>query len=432
MPSRLTKTNIPVTWLPFWTIYSSPLAEFKRIMMQKGDLVKILTPWPYYLISEPDLAQHILIDDETLFTKKLVDYKIFENYVGRGILTKEGDQWEQINDVARPFFKKSGLERQTACIDNVLAKSIDHIEDLAQSGKPVDIGKLMARITFDIVAEYIFGVPNDDHDICDYYETMDMPKRKALNFFLPTMPGKYKKQIHAFQDRYTDYIDKMGRLSEKCGNDSLYAAMQEAFDRDTLINELKVLLFGGHTTLASLLTWAFYSLSTEPDAAENVYNEIDDPSAGKDMKNSELMRFLFENMRLYPPVWLIPRRCIKTHEFNGMTIRKGRFMLIAPWSMNRNPAIWPDPEAFRPQRFLELTAVQRKAFIPFSMGKRQCMGKHFALLEAYTIVSTLLQHFFVLPAEKREMKFSSLISVKSRDRLHLYLQPRQVAATGVA
>ena len=432
MPSRSTQTKVPVAWLPFWTIYSSPLAEFRRIMLQKGSLVKILTPWPYYLISEPTLAHHILTDDETLFTKKLLDYKIFENYVGRGILTKEGGQWEQINNVERPFFKKDSLELQTVCIDNVLAKVINRIEGLALRDEPVDIGKLMARITFDIVAEYIFGVANDNHGICDYYENMDMPKRKALNFFIPTMPGKYQKQLRAFQARFTDYIDRMGRLSEKTGNDSLFVAMQEAFDRDTLVNELKVLLFGGHTTLASLLAWTFYSLSTEPGAAEMVYNEIDDPTAGNDMKSSQLMCFLFENMRLYPPVWLIPRRCIKTHEFNGMTLRKGRFMLIAPWSMNRNPAIWPDPETFRPQRFLELTPVQRKAFIPFSIGKRQCMGKQFALLEAHKIVSTLLQHFYVLPSKKREMRLSSLISVKSCDRLHLYLQPRRTAAAGVA
>ncbi len=97
---------------------------------------------------------------------------------------------------------------------------------------------------------------------------------------------------------------------------------------------------------------------------------------------------LDEALRLYPPAWLITRKSLGDDTLGGHDIPESSLLILSPWLLHRHPAVWPDAESFRPDRFLSGEA-DRTAFIPFGAGLRQCIGRDFAYVEGALMLSAI-------------------------------------------
>ena len=100
-------------------------------------------------------------------------------------------------------------------------------------------------------------------------------------------------------------------------------------------------------------------------------------------------------LRLYPPAWGFSRQALNDDELGGFRLPRGWLAFVIPFVLHRLPAFWERPDSFEPERFLPEPSLTRPkfAYIPFGAGPRQCIGSHFALIEAHLIVATLAQRY---------------------------------------
>ena len=103
-----------------------------------------------------------------------------------------------------------------------------------------------------------------------------------------------------------------------------------------------------------------------------------------------LARVVKETLRLYPPAWVFDRSPLRDLAVGGYTIPKGANVLISPWVVHRDPAVWPDPDTFNPDRFPVDEPPPRAAYFPFGDGPRSCVGNRFAEAEIALVLATIL------------------------------------------
>lgn len=154
----------------------------------------------------------------------------------------------------------------------------------------------------------------------------------------------------------------------------------------------------GHETTANVLAWALFILSQDAASAGRLRAELEAVLGGRAATLADLPRLPFaravveETMRLYPPVPLLSRQAVAEGRIAGRVVRKGTIVLVAPWILHRRKALWQDPDAFIPDRFMPgAPRPSRHLYIPFSVGPRVCTGQHLGLAEAVICLATLAQ-----------------------------------------
>jgi cytochrome P450 len=95
-----------------------------------------------------------------------------------------------------------------------------------------------------------------------------------------------------------------------------------------------------------------------------------------------------EALRLFPPAWALSRRAQRDDVIGGRAVPAGTLVIVSPWLLHRRGDSWPDPLAFRPERFI--AGAGRTAYLPFGQGPRLCIGREFALGEMVLVLSRLL------------------------------------------
>ena len=184
------------------------------------------------------------------------------------------------------------------------------------------------------------------------------------------------------------------------GEDVLGMFLRTPDDQGRLMSEaeicdaMRTLLLGGHDTTAYTLTWVLERVSRHPDMLTRL------ESAALDGDDEYLDAVIKEAMRLRPAFPLTARLATEPFELPGLTIPSGT--MIAPYItlVNRRPEIYPDPLAFRPERFLD-TRPGTYTWIPFGGGPRRCIGAAFSLTEARIVLKTILRHARLQPSHQR-------------------------------
>lgn len=148
--------------------------------------------------------------------------------------------------------------------------------------------------------------------------------------------------------------------------------------RDTgldTVEQVRVALSAAYDTTAHTLAWLLWHLA---DAA------VDPPTDAAARR-----RLIDETLRLYPAGWVGSRVCVRDTAFDGRRIPAGTLVLYSPYLTHRDPGLWPDPLAFRPERFARPPSPF--TFIPFAAGERRCLGMHLARLLLTTVVEVVTE-----------------------------------------
>jgi len=164
-------------------------------------------------------------------------------------------------------------------------------------------------------------------------------------------------------------------------------------------------LLAGHETTALALSWAWYLLSQNPQAQQELQEELDRVLAGRVPDISDLPSLrcvenvIKESMRLYPPAWGMARQVIKEFELNGYRIPAGANVVMSQWVMHRDSRFFSNPEEFDPDRWKteQCQKLPKFAYFPFGGGPRQCIGASFAMMEAVLLLATIARRFQILP-----------------------------------
>src|SRR3954469_14007746 len=171
---------------------------------------------------------------------------------------------------------------------------------------------------------------------------------------------------------------------------------------EAIRDHVLTLLFAGHDTTTATITFMLYELARNPHELGPLRDELDGvitarlPTAddlGRGLPRLEMV--LDEPLRLSPPAWIGPRRSVEPFEFDGHHVPGGVHVNYCSWASHRIPDVFPDPDAFVPDRFApeEKARLPKGAYVPFGGGSRTCIGMRFGQMEVKAIAAMLLQRF---------------------------------------
>ncbi len=187
------------------------------------------------------------------------------------------------------------------------------------------------------------------------------------------------------------------RASEIAGDDERERAKRDggqAMSDQEMRDELLTLLVAGHETTATALAWGVERLARHPDKLARLIEEADTSS------EDYLTATIQETLRIRPVIPIVIRRLTEPVEIAGYELPAGVSVTPSVYMLHRNPAVYPDAEAFRPERFLE-SPPGTYTWIPFGGGVRRCLGASFAQFEMAVVLKELVRRFNVLPARPK-------------------------------
>ncbi|NWI14597.1 CP4F3 hydroxylase, partial [Crypturellus soui] len=200
--------------------------------------------------------------------------------------------------------------------------------------------------------------------------------------------------------------------------------------------EADTFMFEGHDTTASGLSWLLYNLACHPAHQERCRQEVQELLKDREVEEIEwedLSRLPFttmcikESLRLHPPVTAVSRRCTKDMALpHGHLVPSGTTCLLSIYGTHHNPAVWPEPQVFDPLRFSPENAQGRSplAFVPFSAGPRNCIGRSFAMAELKVVAALTLRRFVLRPVRgHRPARRKPELVLRPDGGLRLRLEP---------
>ncbi|HVB37305.1 MAG TPA: cytochrome P450, partial [Vicinamibacterales bacterium] len=282
-------------------------------------------------------------------------------------------------------------------------------------GRPTDVLQDMMRLTLAIVGKTLFDTEVESEatavgealtQAVESFVTFASP----ITLLLDRLPTPRTRRFERARARLNDTIGRMidDRRARGAGGDDLLSRLFEAQDADgggmsdeLLRDEAMTLFIAGHETTANALTWTWYLLSQHPAEEARLHEELDRVLAGRlptvdDVPNLVYTEMVFaEAMRLYPPAWVMGRRVVTDHHVGGFRLPRNAVAVTSQWVMHHDARFYPEPDAFRPDRWTPdaRAARPRFAYFPFGGGSRLCIGEPFAWLEGVLVIATVAQQW---------------------------------------
>ncbi len=382
-----------------------PLAALRVFQAETGNVFRIrLGHFAPIIMVGPQAARFILVDAYEHFRWRN-EYDPVTELLRHGVLVEDGNKHDTLRNVMAPPLHPKRLPGYVA----TLIRRTDQISAGWQDGAVVDMLVEMRKITLLNLLEALYNV--------DFTEPMKELWFSILTLIRYISPGLWMiwrgapvpgaSSARQRVDRYLYdliHVRRAAILAGKApGDDLLGHLIMSGIDDDLIRDQLLTILIAGHDTNTALLAWSWYLLGTHPDAMQRAREEVDNQIGNHlpDVDQLSRLRYLGfvirEALRLYPPIHLGSRVAGEELEFDGYRIPAGERVIYSIYLTQRDPALWPDPDAFIPERHAQGAQQPAFAWLAFGGGKRNCMGAAFGQLEARTVLARLLQtHEFTL------------------------------------
>ncbi|HBB89898.1 MAG TPA: cytochrome P450 [Blastocatellia bacterium] len=380
-----------------------------------GDVVVFrMGPKSIYFVNCPAGVRRVLRDNYRNY-RKGVGLTQAKPLIGNGLLTSEGLVWQRQRRMARPSFEPASVGGYAAAITSAIEVMFGRWDLERERKSPINMFSEMSRLTLDILVRCLFGA-----DFVYRAETVErafgiatqhaIHRMTSLFEFTARLPTprnlRFSRAVKDLEEVVQDLITNRRDATDKApdlltellhARDESGAGMSDKQLRD----EVMTILLAGHETTACTLTWVWYLLAKNPVASKKLKLECDVTLQSHPPTTSDLPKFnyanmvLRETMRLYPAVWLIPRKAINADVIEGFTIPQGADVLISPYTLHRHPSYWQQSQEFWPERFEAIINRGRDpdVYLPFGAGPRACVGKNMALLEAQLILIMVTQRY---------------------------------------
>ncbi|MDX6608951.1 MAG: hypothetical protein QOF85_876 [Solirubrobacterales bacterium] len=363
--------------------------------------------------------------------------------LGDGLLTIDDAYHDRARQIMMPAFHR---EQVAASVEAMVVEATPAIARL-RPGQVVDVYEWMRGVAMRIAMRALLGLDPDEAGkgaaAAEHFE-------RALGFYGtdfhlrllrgPGSPwskmvrsravldqivyGEISQRRTAPDERKMDILSLLVGVRDEAG---------EGFTDKEIRDQVMTLMFAGHDTSTSTLTFMMHELARHPDVVAKLREEQDQVLGGDvpDIEKLErempyLDMVLDEILRLYPPAWIGPRRAVRDFEFAGHRVSRGAYVNYCSWASHRLPEVFPEPEAFIPERFTrELkAALPRGAYVPFGGGRRICIGKRFGQTEVKLVVTMLLQRLCLDAMPGRTMTIRQMPTLSPRGGLPMRVLSR--------
>ncbi|KAI4473569.1 hypothetical protein M0804_015280, partial [Polistes exclamans] len=416
------------------------------------------SPWRLWLgpklvlfFDDPEYMK--IISDSSYGWEKSELYDFMKPYIGNGLFTAPVSVWKIHRRILKPVFK----EQMFSTFMDSIVKNSNRLTNIleATNGKNVNFLHYVNICTMDIIYGSILESDLDlqNNSECKFQEYMieavDLVMERIFKIWLHpdftfnnSSLGKRLKAFLSILNKITSEIIRKKKetieegkvLQESKGLDEskkkssfldlLFISLYKngEISEQDIRDEINTIVLTGSETSAVTLTFLFLMLATFPDIQKQVYEELYDmygpsdpddvPITLEDIKKMKyLERVIKETLRLFPPAPFIGRTsCSDTKVNENLVIPKNCSVVFGIFSLHRKDKYWTDPLRFNPDRFLPGN-YNPKCFLPFSTGKRNCIGQKFAMIKMMAIAANLLRKFTVriddpVSVENVKLKFS--------------------------
>lgn len=425
-------------------LWEHPLRVSTAMTREYGDIVRLdLGLSKIFFVSDPECAQYVLRDHAANFTKEGGMWNALRLIDGDGLGVSEGPVWLRQRRMMQPLFHRQRLAKLTPYMTAAITECLPAWYDAASRDTPFDLAHAMERVTMRVILKTICSASIGDAEIEEMSHAVAQAFRyiwlRMWTYFCPEwLPLPGKRDFHkalASIDRIIYGIVNQRRQNPDQADDLLsllFAARDDdghgMSDRQ-IRDEVVGFYVAGFETSATALAWALYLLCENPDAEAKARREIDEVLQGRTPDHADLGQLAYtrmafqEAMRLYPPAWILPRRALQDDQLGGYHIPKDSIIALHFYALQRNPKVWSEPEAFKPERFASDggKASQRCAYVPFGTGARQCIGSNFALMEGPLVLAMLLQRFRFELWPGHTVELDKTIALRSRNGIPVRL-----------
>ncbi|MER6356335.1 cytochrome P450 [Streptomyces sp. NPDC001634] len=436
------------------TLFRRPL-DFLNSLPVYGDLVEIrLGPQRAWLACHPELVHRILMDPRT-FDKGGPQYDRLRPLMGNGLVTCGHEEHRRQRRLIRPTFHPSRIADYT----RVMGEEAESVFRAWRPGEKVDVSAAMLALTTRVTSRVLLSDALDAATVAEVRDCLAALVRGLFIrtvvplgplFRIPTPANRRYRQafdrLHAIIDAAIDRRrqgsprdDLLGTLlnaEADHGGDGAAAAVSGQEIHDQLIT----LLLTGVESTAMCLGSVFSLLPRHPEVERRLHSEVDAVLAHAGRPGlEELPRLVYtrsvvtETLRAYPPGWLFTRVTTRETDLAGIRLPKGATVLYSPYLLHHDPASFPDPDRFLPDRWLpeQVTAVPHGALLPFAAGSRKCVGDTFAMAEATLAVATIASRWRLrpLPGHVEQPRPAATLGPRS---LVMICEPRSCTGSGEA
>ena len=423
-----------------------PTAVFMGAARRFGDVVYLkIGSRRGFLITNPADVRHVLQDNARSYHKSPL-YDKLRMSLGNGLLTSEDDFWLRQRRIAQPAFHRQRIVALASVMADAARETADRWQSIAGREEPTDVGEEMMQLTRTVVLRALLGA-----DLGPFASTIDnawtiINEHIGESFWslglterLPTARRRRFQAARTVLRGAVDYVIDQRRRRPSEDRDLLSMLLSardeetgEAMTDEQARVEVTTFLLAGQETTSLALTWTWYLLSQHPESQRRLEQEIDAALDGRPPEYSDLEALPYtrmvidEAMRLYPPAWGFSRQALSDDQLGGYHLPRGWLAFVIPYVLHRLPAFWKDPEAFDPDRFLSERSAERPKFVylPFGAGPRQCIGNHFALIEAHLIVATLAQRYRLHLVPRHRVEPWALITLRPRFGMPMMIERR--------
>lgn len=388
---------------------SDPAGLLLGLARDHGDVVSLeMGRFKVFLISHPDHVKDVLVVNHARFEKGEVLQEP-KRLLGDGLLTSEGAFHRRQRRLIQPVFH----HRRMAEYVDLMVGCATRIADGWREGEVVDVPDEMVRLTMSALAKVVFDADIEDDEAREtaralatclsMFGRLASPYARLLDRIPTRRNQEFERVLHAFDETVNRLIERR-RARGTDGTDVLSQLMRlredatgEPMPDRQVRDEILTFMIAGHETWTNSLIWTWFLLSEHPDVRRRVEAELDEVLSGR-APNGEDVRALrltgavhAEALRLYPPVFTVGRTALVDHRIDGFTIPAGSIVLLSPYVVQRDARWFPEPSAFRPDRWLngEVASAPTFAYFPFGAGPRVCIGQPLAMLATVLFVATI-------------------------------------------
>uniref|UniRef100_A0A665T8V9 unspecific monooxygenase n=1 Tax=Echeneis naucrates TaxID=173247 RepID=A0A665T8V9_ECHNA len=412
---------------------------------------------PVLVFMDTDIIKTILVKE---------CYSVFTNRRDLGlngplydaVSIAEDEKWKRIRSVLSPSFTSGRLKEVQK-----------HRCRMSELDEVIEVKEVFGPYSMDVVTSTAFSVDIDSiNNPSDPFVT-NIKKMVKFNFFNPLLvltilfpflePVFNKMNLSFFPAEVMDFFystlekiksdrkknDRKNRVdfmqlmvdSQISENNNTDDNSQKGLTDHEILSQAMAFIFAGYETSSSTLCFLAYSLATNPHIQKTLQEEIDKTFPEKPtyeglVQMEYLDMVMNESMRLYPIGNRLERIAKVSVEVNGVTIPKGTATVIPVYTLHRDPALWPEPEIFKPERFSKENKdnIDPYAFLPFGAGPRNCIGMRFALLMMKLAIVEVLQNFSIVTCKETDipMVLANDGFTIPKNPIKLKLEPRASAA----
>ncbi|XP_026223404.1 cytochrome P450 3A30-like isoform X2 [Anabas testudineus] len=383
----------------------------------------------------------------------------------------EDEEWRRIRTILSPAFTSGRLKEMYTLMLQHSTNLIKSLQKKAEVDEVIDVKEVFGPYSMDVVTSTAFSVEMDsiNHPSDPFVENIKRLVKfnflnplivlvvlfpflgpvlqkmnvsffpaDVLNFFynfLKTIKSDRNKNQHKNR---VDFMQLMvdSQVSENNRDDT---SPQKGLTDHEILSQAMTFIFAGYETSSSSLGFLAYNLATHPEIQKTLQEEIDETFPEKSQPSYEaLMQMEYldmvvnESQRLFPVGTRLERVSKTSVEVNGVTIPKGTIVMIPVYTLHHDPALWSEPEAFKPERFSKENKdnIDPYAFLPFGAGPRNCIGMRFALLTMKLAIVEILQNFSFVTCKETDIPvvLGNDIFASPKNPIKLKLKPRRAAA----